>query len=327
MTVEKQNICEYIKGITIVIPVYNSESTLESLHDRLCIIAEKLKVEYEIIFIDDGSKDNSWKKLCYLLKKDQHVKIIQLMRNFGQHNALLAGIRAADHDVIITMDDDLQNPPEEIPKLLNKLIEGYDVVYGKPEEKQHGLWRNLGSFITQLALQSAMGAETATKVSPFRALRTQVRDAFADCRGPFVSIDVLLTWGTDRFAAIKVRHDPRLMGTSNYTLGKLVTLAIDMMTGFSMAPLKLASLVGFAFTALGLLIFLYVIIRYFIAGSTVPGFPFLASLIAIFSGSQLLALGIMGEYMARMHFRTMNKPSYVVRLPNDKSIPLDKPEE
>src|SRR5208337_4185438 len=133
MTAEKQNIYNYIKGITVVIPVYNSESTLESLHERLCIIAEKIRVDYEIIVIDDGSKDNSWKKLCYLAEKDQHVKIIQLIRNFGQHNALLAGIRAACHDVIITMDDDLQNPPEEIPKLLNKLNEGYDVVYGKPE--------------------------------------------------------------------------------------------------------------------------------------------------------------------------------------------------
>lgn len=313
MTAEKQNIYNYIKGITVVIPVYNSESTLESLHERLCIIAEKIRVRYEIIFIDDGSTDNSWKKLCYLAEKDQHVKLIQLMRNFGQHNALLAGIRAAGHDVVITMDDDLQNPPEEIPKLLNKFIEGYDVVYGKPEEKQHDLWRNLGSFITKLALQSAMGAETATKVSPFRALRTQVRDSFADFRGPFVSIDVLLTWGTDRFAAIKVRHDPRLMGRSNYTLGKLVTLAINMMTGFSTLPLQLASLLGFAFTAFGLGVLVFVLARYLISGGNVPGFVFLASTIAIFSGAQLFALGIIGEYLARIYLRSMDRPPYVIR--------------
>jgi undecaprenyl-phosphate 4-deoxy-4-formamido-L-arabinose transferase len=212
------------------------------------------------------------------------------------------------------MDDDLQNPPEEIPKLLAKLSEGWDVVYGTPEEvQQHGLWRNLASSITKLALQGVMSVQTARKVSAFRAFRTMIRKAFSTYQGPFVSIDVLLTWGTIRFAAISVRHDARYSGASNYTFRKLITHALNMMTGFSTWPLQLASLVGFGFTLFGLAILAYVLGRYLILGYSFPGFPFLASVIAIFSGAQLFALGIMGEYLARMHFRMMERPTYAIR--------------
>lgn len=234
------------------------------------------------------------------------------MRNYGQHNALLCGIRAAKYDVIVTMDDDLQNPPEEIPKLLKKLDEGYDVVYGFPEKEQHGLWRDLASQITKIALKSTMGADTARHASAFRAFKARVREAFSDYRSPFVTLDVLLTWGASKFSAVPVRHEPRTIGKSNYSFRKLLTLAITMMTGFSTLPLQMASMVGFAFTVFGLGILLYVVGRYLIQGGSVPGFPFLASIIAIFSGAQLFALGIIGEYLARMHYRMMERPPYVI---------------
>jgi undecaprenyl-phosphate 4-deoxy-4-formamido-L-arabinose transferase len=211
------------------------------------------------------------------------------------------------------MDDDLQHPPEEIPKLLDKLSEGYDMVYGTPQHERHGLWRDLASQVTKLALQSSMGVETARNVSAFRAFRTLLRDAFANYQSPFVSIDVLLTWTTRRFASVVVRHDPRKSGVSNYTFRKLLVHALNMMTGFSVLPLQLASLIGFAFTLLGLVMLVYVIGRYIAQGGSVPGFPFLASAIAIFSGAQMFALGIIGEYLARMHFRTMERPTYAVR--------------
>jgi undecaprenyl-phosphate 4-deoxy-4-formamido-L-arabinose transferase len=235
------------------------------------------------------------------------------MRNYGQQNALLMGIRAARNEIIITIDDDLQNPPEEIPKLLDKLAEGIDVVYGKPQRQQHGLWRDMASTVTKLALQGAMGAATARDASAFRAFRTQLRDAFADYKSPYVSIDVLLTWGTTRFTAIEVRHDPRLVGASNYTFRKLVVHALNMMTGFSTWPLQAASLMGFGFTLFGIAVLLFVLGRYVMLGGSVPGFPFLASIVAIFSGAQMLALGIIGEYLARMHFRMMGRPSSVIR--------------
>jgi len=240
------------------------------------------------------------------------------MRNYGQHGALLCGIRAARYEVVVTIDDDLQTPPEEIPKLLAEIEMGFDVVYGTPQKESHGFLRNLASKFTKIALQSTMGVETARKVSAFRAFRTELREAFANYDGPFVSIDVLLTWGTRKFSALAVRNDKRAVGVSNYTLGKLVSHAINMITGFSTLPLQIASITGFLFTFFGLGVLLYVIGRYLLNGSAVPGFPFLASVIAIFSGAQLFTLGIMGEYLARMHFRMMSRPSYSIRSMTEK---------
>jgi len=300
-------------SLSIVVPVYNSEGSLPLLIERLEPALTWLERDYEIILVNDGSRDRSWDVIESLVAAHDFVRGINLMRNYGQHNALLCGIRAAHHDIIITLDDDLQNPPEEIPKLLAKLDEGFDVVYGTPQKQQHGLWRDLASTVTKLALQGAMGADTARNVSAFRAFRTQVRQAFAAYRGAFVSIDVLLTWGTTRFAAVTVQHDPRRMGVSNYTFRKLVTLALNMMTGFSTWPLQLASLIGFGFTLFGIAILAYVLGRYLILGYSVPGFPFLASVIAVFAGAQLFALGIIGEYLARMYSRTMDRPPYVIR--------------
>jgi glycosyltransferase involved in cell wall biosynthesis len=300
-------------SISVVVPVFNSEGTLDELVSRLKTVLSQFADEWEIILVNDGSQDESWRLVCKVARQYSWIRGIDLMRNYGQHNALLAGIREAQYSVIVTMDDDLQNPPEEIPLLLAKLHEGYDVVYGTPAREQHGLWRDLASRVTKLVLQSAMGAEMARKVSAFRVFRTQVREAFANYQGPFVSIDVLLTWGTTRFAAVSVRHDPRRIGKSNYTFRKLVTHALNMMTGFSVLPLQLASLMGFCFALFGLLVLVYVLGRYLIQGGSIPGFPFLASTIAIFSGVQLLSLGIIGEYVSRMHFRIMEKPTYVIR--------------
>jgi undecaprenyl-phosphate 4-deoxy-4-formamido-L-arabinose transferase len=302
-----------VSSLSVVVPVFNSEGSLAQLVQRLDPVLRGLSNRFELILVNDGSQDRSWEQICKEASRREWIRGINLMRNYGQHNALLAGIRAAAFDIVVTMDDDLQHPPEEIPKLLEKLKEGYDVIYGIPTKEQHGLWRNVASRVTKLALQSAMGAEIASNVSAFRAFRSKVRDAFQNYHNPFVSIDVLLTWGTTGFAAVPVQRDPRRIGISNYTFRKLVYHALNMITGFSVLPLQLASLIGFLFALFGLGVLTFVLGRYLIQGGGVPGFPFLASIIAIFSGAQLLALGIIGEYLARMHFRTMNRPSYVIR--------------
>jgi glycosyltransferase involved in cell wall biosynthesis len=300
-------------SLSVVVPVYNNEQGLPLLLQRLDPVLSSLCYDYEVVLVNDGSRDSSWQVIQKLARSYPSVRGINLMRNYGQHNALLCGIRAARCEIIVTMDDDLQHPPEEIPKLLAKLEEGFDVVYGFPEHQQHGLLRDLASELTKLTLQASMGAETARHVSAFRTFRTQSREAFADYHSPFVSIDVVLTWATTRFTAIKVRHEPRSAGVSNYTFRKLFTHAMNMMTGFSTLPLQLANLLGFCCTAFGAVMLLYVIGRYFVYGTSVPGFTFLASIIAIFSGAQLVALGIIGEYLARMHFRMMERPTYTVR--------------
>lgn len=307
--------------VSVVVPVYNSEVTLPDLAARIRPVLEGLGGKYELILVNDGSRDGSQAAILSLAKQENWIRAIELMRNFGQHNALLCGVRAARYGICVTLDDDLQHPPEEIPMLLAKLGEGFDVVYGSPKVTNHSFWRGAASFIVRKILQLALGLREAGDASAFRAFRTQVREAFASYDSPFVSLDVLLSWGTTRFSSVKVRHDPRRVGHSNYSVRKLFRHALEMVTGYTSWPLRLASIMGFACAILGVLVLFYVVGRYLIAGGSVPGFPFLASIIAIFSGVQLFSLGIIGEYLGRIHFRSMGRPSYAIQ----SSVPALSP--
>jgi glycosyltransferase involved in cell wall biosynthesis len=298
-------------GVSVVVPVYNGAEPLEGVVARIETVVSKLTPDCEIVLVNDGSQDLSWEVITRLTMQSHRVRGIQLMRNFGQHNALLCGIRAAIYSTIVTLDDDGQNPPEEIPKLLARLEEGFDLVYGVPISQKHGLWRNLASRLTKLAMQSVLGAPTR-HVSAYRAFHTRLRKAFAEYEGSYVAIDVLLGWGAARVSSVAVQHCPRQHGKSNYTPGRLVVHTLNMMTSFGVLPLQLASLVGFCFTIFGGGVLVYVLACYFLEGGAVAGFPFLASIIAIFSGAQLFALGMMGEYLARIHSRSMKKPAYVI---------------
>lgn len=300
------------KKLSLVIPVYRSQSSLPLLYRRVVAVLEALEPKFEIVFVEDCGGDDSWEVIKEMASQDARVRGIQLSRNYGQHNALLCGIRAAQGQVIVTLDDDLQNPPEEIHKLLEKMEEGYDIVYGYPEAQTHGFLRNMASRITKLALGNVMGADSANRASAFRAFKSHLRDSFSSYRSPTVNIEVLLTWGTTRFGSIDVRQDARADGESGYTLKKLISHAVNMATGFSTLPLRFASFLGLFFSLIGVVIFLYIVVRYFTADVVVPGFSFLASIVAIFSGAQLLCLGIIGEYLARMHFRSMERPPYTV---------------
>jgi undecaprenyl-phosphate 4-deoxy-4-formamido-L-arabinose transferase len=300
-------------AVSVVVPVYNSEQTLEELVARLRATLGVTPGSLEILLVNDGSPDRSWDVVCRLAAAHAEVRGISLARNHGQHNALLCGMREARAPVIVTIDDDLQNRPEDIPVLLRRLEAGCDVVYGFPRRQQWGLLRNLASRVTKLVLQSAMGARTASMVSGFRAVRADVLDAFAGYQSILVNIDVLLTWGASRFDVVEVDHEPRRVGRSNYTLRRLVRHTFNMITGFSTMPLKLATAIGFTFTVFGIGVLIYVVGRYLIQGGAVPGFAFLASIIAIFSGAQLFALGIFGEYLARVFHRSTGQPSYTVR--------------
>jgi glycosyltransferase involved in cell wall biosynthesis len=299
-------------GISAVIPVHRAEKTLPLLLPRLTAALAAIVPAHEIILVDDGSPDSSWSVIAAAARDDRRVRGFRLMRNFGQHNALLVGIRAARFQCIVTLDDDLQNPPEEIPRLVDALTDDVDVVYGSPISEQHSLWRSAASRVTKYALEEAMGAPAARSVSSFRVFRTDLRRAFEQFQSPDMSIDVLLTWATNRFEAVRVRQEPRSQGRSNYTFGRLVKHATNMITGFTSRPLRFASMIGFLFTIFGVVVFAVVVMRFFVGGNSVPGFPFLASIIAIFAGVQLLILGIMGEYVARMHFRLMDRPTYVI---------------
>jgi undecaprenyl-phosphate 4-deoxy-4-formamido-L-arabinose transferase len=252
-----------------------------------------------------------------LARQYRCVRGIDLMRNYGQDNAILCGIREARYETIVTMDDDLQHPPEQIPYLIEKLNEGYDVVYGVPRKMPHSWWRNILSVVVKYAVSYIMGFKTVRDISSFRVLRTSLRNSFVTHNGPDVLVDVLFSWGTTRFATVIVEEMPRTVGSSNYNFIKLVKVSLLVLTSYTTLPLRFASLLGFAFTIFGFLVLLYVLITYFVAGS-IAGFSFLASIIAIFSGVQLFALGIIGEYMARMFERISGRRAYVIGRTTDE---------
>jgi len=298
------------RSVSVVVPVYRSAETLAELVRR---VHEALApVEHEVILVDDGSPATTWHAVQAIATDDDRVIGIRLGRNVGQHNALLAGVRAAHHEITVTLDDDLQNPPEEIPKLVAAIDETTDVVYGAPDRVAQHRWRRSSSLLTRTLLASALGADNAARMSSFRAFRTNLRNGFAAELGPGVALDALLAWSTPRFGSVPVAHHERTVGRSTYSLRRLTRFAVDTATGYSTRPLQLASSLGFVTAVFGVTVLAFVIGRLIVTGSSVPGFPFLASIIAIFSGVQLLTLGIIGEYLARMHFRVMHKPSYFV---------------
>jgi glycosyltransferase involved in cell wall biosynthesis len=297
-------------GVSVVVPVFRSGPTLGTLVDR---VAETMgERPYEVILVDDGSPLETWSTVEGLARTRDHVVGLRLGRNFGQHNALVAGVRKARYPVVVTIDDDLQNPPEEIPKLLAALNDDLDVVYGTPTSISQDRWRRMASVLSRWAMASALGAENAGRMTSFRAFRTDLREAFQGDLGPSVSLDALLSWGTSRFGSVEVEHHLRAEGSSNYTFRRLLSFAIDTATGYSALPLQIATSIGLLTSVFGLGVLVYVLGRLVVSGTAVPGFAFLASTIAIFAGAQLLTLGIMGEYLARMHFRLMRKPTYVL---------------
>ncbi len=298
-------------NISVVIPVYNSESILPNLVARLIETLNSISSNYEILLINDGSQDKSWTSIQKLSVENKQVRGVNLRRNYGQHNALLCGIRLAQHDVIVTMDDDLQHPPEEIHKLVQRLNEGYDVVYGIPAELVHSSWRNFSSRFTKKFLGRILGIEGIKYISAFRAFKKELRTAFNQFDSPNVIIDALLRWGTEKFGTVEVNEQPREVGRSNYNLFKLAKFTMLVLTGFSTIPLRFVSLIGFILTLFGIMVLLFVMVESFLDGDF-PGFPFLASIISIFSGAQLFALGIFGEYLARVFNRSMRVPTYVI---------------
>ncbi|GJQ51288.1 MAG: undecaprenyl-phosphate 4-deoxy-4-formamido-L-arabinose transferase [Anaerolineaceae bacterium] len=297
-------------NISIVVPVYRGEALIESLVERLAKSLPTFSKKYEVLLVNDGSPDNSWVVIQKLARKYKWVRGIRLMRNYGQHNATLCGARAAQYEVTVTMDQDLQHPPEEIPILLQQLENGFDVVYGAPKKLPQGFLRNMLTENIKTILARVMGVPSVKNISAFRAFRTELRNAFENFQSPTLIIDVLLSWGTSRFTSVPVEIE-KPEERSNYKFSALMKAALLILTGYSTTPLRLASWIGFVMTVFGVGVFIYVVIISFVEGG-IPGFPFLASIIALFSGAQLFALGIFGEYLARMFDRSMDRPAYIV---------------
>ena len=300
-------------SLSVVIPVYNSAATLKLLHARLTSALAGLGRSYEIILVDDGSRDASWDGLEALRELDpEHVATVQLMRNYGQHNALMCGIEAAQGALIVTMDDDLQNPPEEIPKLLECIEAGnFDLVYGQANDRQHAGWRNLGSAIVWQFYRTVF--KNPVTPTPFRVMRYQLAKSVMFYDLNFTYLDGLLAWCTNRIGAVEVEHAKRAEGKSNYSFAKLLVLALNLYTNFSLMPLQVVSAVGMLTACVGFSAGAYYLYQYFAMNILVPGFASTIIAILILGGLQMLALGVLGEYLGRLHLNVNHKPQYVVR--------------
>lgn len=303
-------------NVSVVVPVYNGAKTLDLLAERLQAVLPTVAEAFELVLVNDDSPDQSWEVINRLAKTYPWVRGVALMRNAGQHNATLCGIREARYEVIVTLDDDLQNPPEYLPALLAKLDEGYDVVYGVPRKREQAWWKGMFAAAVKRSISYVMGMRTVRDIGAYRVFRARLRQAFAHYKGPDVLVDVLLSWGTSRFASVPVAEAPREAGNSNYNLWKLVKVSFLVLTSYTTIPLRLASIIGFLFTIFGFFVLVYVLAIY-LTDWSIPGFPFLASTISIFSGVQLFALGIIGEYLARVFERTGGRRSYTISQTTD----------
>jgi undecaprenyl-phosphate 4-deoxy-4-formamido-L-arabinose transferase len=303
--------------VSVVIPSYRSEQTLrpvvEGIVAELDSARSGLVDEFEVILVVDGSPDGTADVARALAVQDPRVRAVELRRNYGQHNALVAGIRRARYDVVVTMDDDLQHRPDELHRLLEPLTDdGVDLVYGVAVEEEHGFFRSAASRAVKRML-ALTGVPKADDVSAFRAFRTSLRRAFEDVADPYISLDVLLSWATTSIRRVHVRMDVREVGTSSYTLRSLFRHAMNMVTGYSNVPLRAVAWLGWFCAALGVVLGAVVIWKFATGETTVAGFTTIAAMVAVFSGAQMLSLGIIGEYLGRLHTRSMSKPMFVVR--------------
>lgn len=298
-------------------PVYRSQATLPELYRRVVAAVEPLDLDFELILVEDCGGDNSWEVIAKLAESDNRVHGILLNRNFGQHAATICGFSHARGDWIVTLDDDLEQDPDRIPDLYAKATEGYDLVYGVYPERTHKSWRNLTSNVVRWLFRKAIPSLNYEYTS-FRIIRGDVARELIKFDSPFPFVDGYLSWLTNRYATIEVPHGTRANGSSNYTFRKLVTHTKNIFVTFSDLPLRLASWFGLAFFLVGMG-WLFVIVVGRLTGTiTVSGFASIVAAIVLFGGIQLLILGIFGEYLGRMNFKSSKKPLFLVAQTTDQ---------
>lgn len=289
-------------SISVVVPVFRSAALLPSLVQRLRGALDAEGRPWEIVLVDDASPDESYAVLRQLRAGDARLRIVQFARNHGQQHATLCGLNYARGEEVVTIDDDLQNPPEEIGRLLAKLRKGHAAVIGRITDKQHGWWRNAGSRAHQHLAQRIIGKPPGLYLSSFRALSRAAVDRVVRYKGahPHISALLLKSVRTSDIVNVDVRHDARAVGSSTYSLRKLLKTASFLLINHSYIPLRFMTGWGFILSLLSLLFAVWVVVRVLFFGHSVQGWPSLAVLIAFLSGNILMALGIVGEYLGRL---------------------------
>ena len=297
--------------LSVVVPVYRSAGTLALLRDRIDAALSSAGMSYELIFVDDRGGDNSWDVIQALVDMHPGVRGIRLSRNFGQHAATLCGISRATGEWVVTIDDDLEQPPELIPRMVQEARSGFMVVYGVNEQRTHALWRNITSEIGRSLFKLAIPSLNR-EYSSFRVIHRSAASALSRFQSPFTFVDGYLSWVTSNYSTVVVPHHPRNEGSSNYTLRKLVSHMLNIFVTFSDLPLRLATWLGTGASFAGA-VWVLVILAGRLSGTIdVSGYTSLMAAILFMGGVQLLILGIFGEYLARINFRTGSMPLFLV---------------
>jgi undecaprenyl-phosphate 4-deoxy-4-formamido-L-arabinose transferase len=297
--------------LSIVIPVYNSERIVPELVRR---IAQAMVCEYELILVNDGSADRSWQMIEQACDAYPAARGINLRINTGQHNAIMAGLRAASGALIVVMDDDLQHAPEDIGKLQAKIAEGYDVCYAAFRRPQHALWKTAGSAFRDLTVHALLGLPRGIRISSFKAMTADIAREITRYQGPFPYVDGLALMVTRNVANVELDHHARLDGRGHYTLRQSLSLWAKVAMNFSVVPLRVAAWAGLSFAALGFLYAIYLIVQQLVFERVdVPGWASLLVAILVVGGVQLLALGAIGEYLGRAYLHMTAKPQYVIK--------------
>jgi len=299
---------------SIVVPVYNSARTLNTLFERLKKTLSKITENYEVILVDDGSEDCSWSILKGLHNMDKRFKVFRFMKNFGQHQAMMCGFKYCRGALVITMDDDLQHPPEEIPKLISEINthDSVDVVNGLPENRKHSAFKNVGSALMNVISKLVFSNQKNVHMSSFRIIRGNIVKEISKSRTRNPAIGHMLLAVTDKVRNIKVKHDKRGVGKSGYRLDKLIKLTFDNILNYSSIPLRLVSFIGFGSFIISFFLAILYLIQYLMGYIKEPGWTTLTLMILFFSGLILFSFGIVGEYLLRMIKEVNSHPQYVI---------------
>ena len=300
-------------NISIVIPVYNSEKILPSLVDRLANAIEGQRVLAEVILVCDASPDNSWNVIRQLVQRHAFLRGIELMKNSGQHNAIMAGLAASRGEYVVLMDDDLQHPPEEIPRLIEAISQGFDVCYTNYLNRKHAGWKRLGSWLNGSVANFLLDKPHDVYLSSFKCLHRRVVDQIIKYDGPYTYIDGLILGVTRRIGVVDIEHRSRHEGKGNYNLRRSISLWMKMATNFSVLPLRVSTLLGLGLASLSGIAGIFIVIAKIVHPDLQAGWASLLCAVLLGSGVQLASLGIIGEYVGRIFMKINGKPQYVVR--------------
>ena len=298
--------------VSVVIPVFNEELVLHEFYPRLKKEAESWGKSYEILFVDDGSTDNSLELICKWKKVDSNIRVIKFTRNFGQQAAVLAGFRESRGNIVVQIDSDLQNPPEEIKRLLDAFTDEIDLVVTIPRKRRDSSLRIIGSKALHFLAQVLFGNRFKLNLSSFRAMRRSVIEKIDQCQDRSRYMAVLMSWMAVPTVNVEVDHHSRKIGQTKYGVLPLLRLTWDLITGFSNFPLRLVTYLGLLGAGLGFAIMMFLLYQRLVAGILIEGFVVLSAVFSFFAGVQLLSIGFLGEYLGRVHLQIQNRPDYIV---------------